>query len=520
MAQTQIYKKSFSGSIGAGMKSLVGSEGRRFYILEHKVSSRYHKAGETQRIIVDQIELGRDSHCQVRFDESFETVSRRHAAIVKDGDNWKLIQLSKVNSTYLNGHKIEKEWYLQSGDEIQLSTNGPKLGFIVPQGDKSLVKSIGLTARMNLFRQQALRPYKTAIAVMAAVLLLMIAGISGWTYQLQQKYNEQSIALSKAINANLDNQKRADSLAFELKENNKKLARYDKEFVKFISTRDKVKDLDVIITGGGGSEQDDVYFCIYTLECDGKPVSKSSGTAFLLNDGRLVTAQHVVNPFMGFPESENHAWLLGWLYQAPEHFTCHFLAVSSKGDKIEYDYPFSQNQFHTGKYSKSNLGTITNGDIELSVYCILEADDRDYAWLQTNKKGRLVADAVYSKSLRAKTHLDIYGFPQGVGAEDINKVSPIYSESHVAREGLDVDGCILLSNSETDHGNSGGPVLAVKDGKLVVVGILSGADRLGSKTIDWEAVANMSEEDQEAFKNKINSAKLKGRVVPISAIYK
>ena len=165
MAQpTTPYKKSVSGSLGAGMKSLFGGNDRRYYVLEHKVSSKYHKAGENQRIIVDQIELGRASTCQVRFDETFATVSRRHAAIVKDGDNWKLVQLSKTNSTYLNGHKVEKEWYLQNGDEIQLSTNGPRMGFIVPAGEKGLVKSIGLSARLSLFRKQALRPYKQAIA--------------------------------------------------------------------------------------------------------------------------------------------------------------------------------------------------------------------------------------------------------------------------------------------------------------------------------------------------------------------
>ena len=105
------YKRTMSGSLGSGMKSLFGGEGRRFYTLEHKVSSKYHKAGEAQRIIVDQIEIGRSSTCQVRFDDSFVTVSAKHAAIVRDGDNWKLIHLSKTNPTYLNGHRVEKEWY-------------------------------------------------------------------------------------------------------------------------------------------------------------------------------------------------------------------------------------------------------------------------------------------------------------------------------------------------------------------------------------------------------------------------
>ena len=81
---TQRYKRTLKGSIGAGVQSVLGSD-RRFYILEHKISSKYHKTGENQQIIVDQIELGRASTCQVRFDESFPTVSRRHAASVRTG---------------------------------------------------------------------------------------------------------------------------------------------------------------------------------------------------------------------------------------------------------------------------------------------------------------------------------------------------------------------------------------------------------------------------------------------------
>ena len=177
MAQsTQTYKRSLSGSVGAGLNSIFGNGGKTYYVLEHKVSSRYHKAGEAQEIIVDQIEIGRDSKCAVQFDESFKTVSRQHAAIVRDGQNWKLVQLSHTNKTFLNGHPVEKEWYLQNGDEIQLSVNGPKLGFIIPSGNKSTVGSIGLSRRLSLFRQQALKPYKTTMSIMAATIALLIVG--------------------------------------------------------------------------------------------------------------------------------------------------------------------------------------------------------------------------------------------------------------------------------------------------------------------------------------------------------
>ncbi len=512
---TQSYKRSLSGSVGAGMKSVFGGEGRRFYTLVHKVSSQYHQAGESQPIIVDQIELGRDPACQVRFDESFSTVSRRHAAIVKDGDNWKLIQLSKTNSTYLNGHPIQQEWYLQNGDEIQLSTNGPKLGFIIPEGKKGLVSSIGLTARLNLFRKQALRPYKTAIWSLAAVLILAVAGLTFWNYQQRQDFLRQGKLLAEQIESNRENKEKADALAAELMESNKKIADYEDRLAKMAkqvsaANARAARAMQAVQSVGTGGLPDalkqvanDTYYCEFYIEFgegSGKYVYGSSGTAFLLNDGKIVTAQHVVNPFMGYPEDENDILLNGLMNQNPEAFTCHFIAVSPKGDKISFKYPLSKPSFHMGAFAPTTLGTIPYDGMNLPVKVIDQADYRDYAWAKTGKTGSLVADGAYSRSLPIKTHLDILGFPKGVGAEDVHKVSPIYSESFVAREGLDVDGCILLSNSETDHGNSGGPVVTVKDGQYVVVGILSGSNRLGSKT------------------GSSSSGKWKDRVVPISVI--
>lgn len=185
------YKRTVAGSVGAGMASVFNASGRQYYILEHKTESLYHHAGESQKIIVDQIELGRDSSCQVRFDEAFETVSRRHAAIVKDGGGWKIINLSQTNPTFVNGQPIQDEWKLSSGDEIRLSSKGPLMGFIIPQGKQSMVSSIGMTERLNLFRQQALRPYKTALWIMFIVLVLAVGCLVTWNILQSQKYDKE-----------------------------------------------------------------------------------------------------------------------------------------------------------------------------------------------------------------------------------------------------------------------------------------------------------------------------------------
>lgn len=213
------YKRTVAGSVGAGVAAVFNASGRQYYILEHKTESLYHHVGESQKIIVDQVELGRDSACQVRFDEAFETVSRRHAAIVKDGENWKIIPLSQTNSTIVNGTPIQKEQILNSGDEIRLSSRGPLMGFIVPQGKQSLVSSIGMTERLSLFRQQALRPYKRALWIMAIILILAVGGLLTWTYFLHDDLKEKEKQIDDVTYELVMNEKEIDQLNRQLDEN-------------------------------------------------------------------------------------------------------------------------------------------------------------------------------------------------------------------------------------------------------------------------------------------------------------
>ena len=111
------------------MKPLPEGVEKPHVVLVHKVGSKYHRIDEEQKITGDYVEIGRDPKCQVRYDEHFETVSRRHAAIMKDDNHWKLFPLSKTNPTFINGKMVQKEWFLQHGDEIQCAINGPKLVF-------------------------------------------------------------------------------------------------------------------------------------------------------------------------------------------------------------------------------------------------------------------------------------------------------------------------------------------------------------------------------------------------------
>lgn len=501
MAQpTKPYKNTFSGSVGAGVGSLFNPNKRRYYILEHKVSSKYHKAGSTQEIIVDQIEIGRDSRCQVRFDESFRTVSRHHAAIVKDGDNWKLVQISQNNSTLLNGHPVKTEWYLQNGDEIQLSINGPKLGFIIPTGNKATVGSIGMTKRLSLFRQQALRPYKYAITTLSCLLVLAI-GVGSYFLTLSYNENQKLSAVVEKQKKEMekirkDNKAVLDSVQRTNEDMKKQIANFAKSGARrggggtYVPRRIIIPKATPSPNDQGTIESKskpsptkieacmkDVYF-IYTSDFqivtpDGQTFSYSLGekgfpgwvgTGFILNDGRFITARHVIEGW-SFWEGNKTLQQMNAFMNNGGSVICNFVATSSSGKQISFSSKqFTMNRSHD-QYARAEDGT---------KYSMAPLDNTDYAYAYLSVSGSLVADKQKSNSLERGTQLTVLGFPLSIGgSNNPDKVSPKYSQAICADNGL-TDGVILTTGTTYEKGNSGGPVFCSDSkGNLTVIGIVS-----------------------------------------------
>lgn len=514
---TRPLKNNFSKTVGAGVSSLVSPSSKTYFILEHCVSSKFHQAGEAQKIIVDNIEIGRDARCQVRFDESFNTVSRRHAAIMRDGDNWKLVQISKTNSTLLNGNRITSEWYLQTGDTIQLSVNGPKLRFIVPQGHQATIGSIGFTQRLDLFRQQALRPYKYGMIAMAAVLALAVGALvymGVFMKGVSDDVRSQAVLLADAIEQNKSNAQVADSLGRELARTNESVTLQAAHIADVEKMAKRAQAAARAATARMAPAPEafaqvskHIYYMVIGIYINDKYYCSLSGTAFLLNDGRLVTAKHCVD--MGFMQVNDEASaLINSLHNfSPELMKYRFMAVSGSGDVIEMNFTPQSMPWRTGR-TQYETATVTVTDesgeeipYPVKLRGITGADD--WAYVNTGKKGGLEFDAQWSTNLSSGTQLHILGFPRSVGTEEVTqtgRVSPNYTQSSVGQSGL-YDGIILLANDETDHGNSGGPVFAHRDGRPIVVGILSGSESLGARN-----------------GNHDNTSKHKGRVVPLGAM--
>lgn len=476
---------TFSGSMGAGMGSLFNPSGRKYYILEHKVSSKYHKQGESQEIIVDTIEMGRDSHCQVRFDDYFATVSRRHAAIVREGDGWKLVQLSATNSTLLNGRPIKSEWYLQNGDEIQLSINGPKMGFIIPTGNKATVGSIGLTRRLSLFRQQAMRPYKNAIAALCALLVISVSGLITWNILQKSNFDKQiaeatnklsqivmkNDTLQAIIDSTTIAQARQDSLIKVLQKRkgggtivysrplNSDLAKYEDD-IFFISTT------KVVATDEEGSE-------FILKQADGRPYGWIA-TGFLLDDGRFITAKHCVEGWKFYSSFEQLIEVVPTDSISRFYF---FRALADPSRKI-ISYIKAQSKSKTLYFKSTDfiMNNSTETDLELGSGIRLPhsplSDGTDWAYANCSQKGIIHADGTLSASLSGGEDLMVLGFPHGKGALDAATFGPLYGSCKAARKGLNRN-VIEITAKNYESGNSGGPVFVNRGGKISVVGIVS-----------------------------------------------
>ena len=529
---TQSYRSSSASNLGAGMKSVVRGTRKQYFILEHRVGSRHHYAGEQQEIIVDHIEIGRDETCQVRFDEVFETVSRRHAAIIKVENSWKLVPLSTTNPTLLNGKKVQQEWFLQHGDEIQCAINGPKLGFIIPSGEKAMAGSIGLSRRLHLFGKQALAPYKRIlIAVMCLLLLLIGTGVY-FIVAKEKKINDYaetvhglSDTIENYTSKMTDYQSRIDSMSYELlqdKELQEQLNRQIKRLhIDFENIRQAAENRSSE-AGDWRQKTDDedgydlsachpyIYLMkIYKITIDGEvkievnPETHSlwCGTGFILNDGRLVTARRVVSNFYSdgyrfdldgqlvIDDPTNWAYhglglYLNYLINCGRKVVLHIRAVSQH-DVLELTSDdFVSYGSHDKVYYLEQPVVWNDETIPVGAPIRMGAGDLfDWAYCKTVRTDGLIAANDLSVSLRQGSQLFMLEY---LNCREDSQ--PVLSTTLCTQNGIDDNGTIMVSNDNTIGYNFGGPVFVYRNNVFEVVGVVTGGRELTNCIIPVAAI--------------------------------
>jgi len=84
--------------------------------------------GEIQEFSEGAISIGRNPGSSLCFPLEMTGLSRRHAEIIREGNQFRLTDHS-TNGTYVNGKKV-KESLLRDGDVLEFSEGGPKVSFL------------------------------------------------------------------------------------------------------------------------------------------------------------------------------------------------------------------------------------------------------------------------------------------------------------------------------------------------------------------------------------------------------
>jgi pSer/pThr/pTyr-binding forkhead associated (FHA) protein len=90
--------------------------------------------GEIQEFSESTVSIGRNPACNVCFPKDLTSISRIHAQIIREGNRFKLVDLS-INGTFVNGKRVE-EGYLKDGDVLIFSEDGPKVSFLTKMTDR------------------------------------------------------------------------------------------------------------------------------------------------------------------------------------------------------------------------------------------------------------------------------------------------------------------------------------------------------------------------------------------------
>jgi len=84
--------------------------------------------GEIQEFSEGVITIGRNPSNSVVFPSDFTSISRKHAEIIREGNQFRVVDRS-ANGTFINGKRAQEQ-YLKDGDVLMFADGGPKVSFL------------------------------------------------------------------------------------------------------------------------------------------------------------------------------------------------------------------------------------------------------------------------------------------------------------------------------------------------------------------------------------------------------
>lgn len=428
----------------------------RRYFIEYQDADRFHPAGFRLPVDSPVVLLGHDPAALVHFGDEYPMVSQRHAIIRQQGDQYLLEPLSRLNSTYLNSHRIFQPTPLRDGDEIRLASDGPRLRFILP----------GRTVppREEHRRRSGVNAWLAALCL----ILLGAVGVGIWKIaELTSANRRLDELVTKALEQQANDKPTPTPTPEKFSSSPAVRPASSSPAAAPSESAMKAADKSVYYVMARGFEVTTPQGRRYEIRCgNGRgQIPGWTGTGFLLSDGRFVTARHVVEPWYFIQNGTDDRMLtLNILASNGGQVKAFLTAISPTGDEIT----FSSSDCSVNRAGDTVRRLATGERIIMA-----SEGTRDFATVQSGRSGGLPFSPETSRNLSRGTRLTILSFPLGLGANAYNDINPVYGTATVAADGLQ-DGMILTTETTYEKGSSGGPVFITDpSGSLVVVGITS-----------------------------------------------
>ena len=215
------------------------------------------------------------------------------------------------------------------------------------------------------------------------------------------------------------------------------------------------------------------------------------GTGFVTEDGDLITARHLVQPWRYRPKeattlsrmmeeinvleangADVRLFFDAYSESGKEHAfnTANMRIDDSKDEIITTDGKFKLEFFPDLK-----KGFLRSKKVEMK--CKQSTENfSDWARINfANMNSKIKISRPKSEKLRTGTKLHVLGFSHGNNTQSSRRrVEALYSSAIVAQD-YTFDGIINTSGLDYGEGNSGGPALLYENGEFIAVGVVTGA---------------------------------------------
>lgn len=431
-----------------------------YYQLTYLSTSDHSRIGDSVLCGIKPLSIGQNASCDVTIPETKDHVPILSATIIPDagGNSWRIVRRNDLQGITINDEEVAIARPLVHGDEINITDGSVnvKLRFTVHR-DGNYNPAAGIIHNKR-------RDNVSRIVAIAAAVLAIGAAIFG-------------IFASRSSH----DLRHAD------------LEPYNSS-IYHITVDSIYLKIDTVIDG---------QTCQTTIDAIGlKDVAE--GTCFLTDEGLFVTARHCIEPWLNDEQWDGihnetmspevalatRAETANRLSGTTKYHLCSHCIISNGIERYEYlSTDFSMNK---SRDQVMCLGTNDSPIYWRSIFPI------------ANRRNMELGDAAYIASdglkgdIQLASHDELAAFDRQTDKDiavigyplNDNDVTNVISKSYGNSQHLELDsngmpiGCIQMIAS-INPGNSGGPVLALVNGHIKAIGIVSKADGRATQGTFW-----------------------------------